>query len=141
MPLKIGTSKKTFSHNVGAEMDAGKPQDQAVAIAYAKKREAMKRRHKWRGGYAAGGDVAPDMQADDLHALPTMNTSGEPHTRYRDEMTHPMEFMAYGGEIDDEEDDEYMPGESTMDVTPNEMPEIRAQFHNVLKRRMRRFAG
>ena len=43
MPLKTGTSKKTFSQNVKAEMDAGRPQKQAVAIAYAKKREAQKK--------------------------------------------------------------------------------------------------
>jgi hypothetical protein len=40
MPLKKGTSKKTFSANVKAEMKAGKPQKQAVAIAYAQKRKA-----------------------------------------------------------------------------------------------------
>ena len=33
MPLKSGKSKKAISHNIRAEMHAGKPQKQAVAIA------------------------------------------------------------------------------------------------------------
>lgn len=50
MPLITGKSKKSFSHNVEAEMNAGKPQKQSVAIAYAKKKEAEKRNKMWRGG-------------------------------------------------------------------------------------------
>lgn len=34
MPLEKGSSKAAFSHNVETEMNAGKPQKQAVAIAY-----------------------------------------------------------------------------------------------------------
>ena len=40
MPLAHGKSKAAFSHNVAAEMHAGKPQKQAVAIAYSQKRKA-----------------------------------------------------------------------------------------------------
>ena len=39
MPLEEGKSKEAFSHNVKAEMAAGKPQEQAVAIAYSKQGE------------------------------------------------------------------------------------------------------
>ncbi len=42
MPLKKGTSKKTFSKNVATEVKAGKPVKQAVAIAYATKRKGNK---------------------------------------------------------------------------------------------------
>ena len=40
MPLKKSGSPKAFSANVKAEVGAGKPQKQSVAIAYSAKREA-----------------------------------------------------------------------------------------------------
>ena len=40
MPLIKSTSKKAFGENVKAEMKAGKPQKQSVAIAYSEKRAA-----------------------------------------------------------------------------------------------------
>jgi len=42
MPLNKGKSKKAFSQNVETEMAAGKPQKQAVAIAYSVKRGGKK---------------------------------------------------------------------------------------------------
>lgn len=44
MPLKKSTSEKAFRANVKAEVKAGKPVKQAVAIAYATKREAAKKK-------------------------------------------------------------------------------------------------
>lgn len=43
MPLKKSTSKEAFKSNVKAELGAGKPIKQAVAIAYSEKREAAKK--------------------------------------------------------------------------------------------------
>ena len=40
MPLESGSSKAAFSKNVATEMNAGKPQKQAVAIAYSKRGDA-----------------------------------------------------------------------------------------------------
>ena len=40
MPLKKSTSPKAFKENTKAEVKAGKPIKQAVAIAYSVKREA-----------------------------------------------------------------------------------------------------
>ncbi len=46
MPLIKSTSKKAFQKNVKAEIAAGKPPKQAVAIAYATKRAAAKKAPK-----------------------------------------------------------------------------------------------
>ncbi len=66
MPLLKGKSKAAFGHNVKTEMDSGKPQGQALAIAY-----NMKRKKKMASGgtvqsgdttmnYAEGGQVTAD---------------------------------------------------------------------------------
>ena len=51
MPLKKSTSPKAFKENIKAEVKAGKPVKQAVAIAYSEKREAEKSKKvkkKWK---------------------------------------------------------------------------------------------
>ena len=44
MPLDKSGSKKSVSKNIKTEMNAGKPQKQAVAIALNVKREAKKKK-------------------------------------------------------------------------------------------------
>jgi hypothetical protein len=51
MPLIKGKSSKAFSKNVETEMHAGKPQKQALAIAYSVKRKTPKKKMA-AGGYA-----------------------------------------------------------------------------------------
>jgi hypothetical protein len=43
MPLEKSKSKAAFKKNVAAEIKAGRPVKQSVAIAYATKREAAKK--------------------------------------------------------------------------------------------------
>jgi len=43
VPLKNSTSEKAFKSNIKAEVKAGKPVKQAVAIAYSEKRQAAKK--------------------------------------------------------------------------------------------------
>ena len=55
MPLMKSKSKEAFKHNIKAEMDSGKPQDQALAIAYSVKRKSRKK-------MADGGQVADPIK-------------------------------------------------------------------------------
>lgn len=56
MPLMKGKSKQAFSKNVETEMNAGKPQKQALAIAYSMKKKAKK--------MAEGGMADSRLQSD-----------------------------------------------------------------------------
>jgi len=93
MPLTKSKSKKAFSHNVEAEMRAGKPQKQAVAIAYAVKRKAKK---------ASGGEIDwADIDED----RPKPRQYANPHDYDSD-----VDFYKAVGDPRGDEDDE---GEDT----------------------------
>jgi hypothetical protein len=46
MPLVKGKSKKAIGKNIKTEMDAGKPQKQAIAIAYSEAGKSKKKPSK-----------------------------------------------------------------------------------------------
>ena len=69
MPLLPG--KKNFVHNLKAELQAGKPRDQALAIAYDKEGE-----HKAEGGEAdADTELLDQVSAELLQAIETKDKS------------------------------------------------------------------
>ena len=71
MPLKKSASPKAFKENIKAEVKAGKPVKQAVAIAYSTKRAAKK---------ATGGAVDPmnyDSDWDYYRATGQMNDNDD----------------------------------------------------------------
>lgn len=43
MPLRVGKSRAAFEANVEAELAAGKPRKQALAIAYSQQRRSPKK--------------------------------------------------------------------------------------------------
>lgn len=89
MPLVKSSSDKAFSKNVSKEMHAGKPQKQALAIAYSTKRKA-KSQGKSHGGhvhdeqcmamggacYSEGGEVSNEKLHPEHEEAP-MSMPGE----------------------------------------------------------------
>lgn len=58
MPLESGKSREAISHNIATEIKAGKPKNQAVAIAYSK------------AGMSRDEDIAPKRAAGTLFVTP-----------------------------------------------------------------------
>lgn len=97
MPLMKSSSKKAFSHNVGAEMNAGKPKNQSLAIAYSIKRKGKK--------MAKGGQVPPqdEPKAEQEHDQP-MAHPAEPFQKVSPEATDASKMpQAKKNPLEDEE--------------------------------------
>lgn len=90
MPLLPGKSKEAFTHNIKAEISAGKPQAQALAIAYSEKRK-----HMAQGGIPLNNKLRQSkvvMHASNPHAMAVSKS---------------LKPMAEGGNVEPmEQDDE-----------------------------------
>lgn len=97
MPLIKGRSKKAFEQNVKAEMHAGKPQDQALAIAYSVKRKAQK---KASGGTVESGSPTMNMaeggaiSASNEKRPSTQETNNDRHEVARNAAQHALKPTA-----------------------------------------------
>ncbi len=105
MPLIKSKSKKAFSENIAAEMDAGKPQKQSLAIAYAVKKQA-KRKKMAMGGEAMLKEGKPEMH-DHAKSI-------------ADAIMRRRKMMAEGGMVDIEENGEEDPANPNMYDEMNE---------------------
>jgi hypothetical protein len=77
MPLEKGKSKKAFEHNIETEMKHGKPQDQALAIAYSVKRKAGKKKRMAEGGTVKSEDAPPSAKHESRPMPKRMDDSGK----------------------------------------------------------------
>lgn len=78
MPLMNSPSKAAFGRNVSAEMHAGKPQKQALAIAFDVKRRAEDARRKYQAGGSITGVNLRDKQLYDRYATEEMSQGNDP---------------------------------------------------------------
>ena len=109
MPLMRGKSKEAFEKNVKTEIDAGKPQDQSLAIAYSLKRRSKKAEggqmhqegctcSKCSGGMMAKGGTAAKTGYD--HSDPSLESetpdvqyvAGTPQYKDR-QIVHPLSYQ------------------------------------------------
>lgn len=107
MPLIEGKSPRAMSHNIRAEMHAGKPQNQSIAIAYAMKRKAQKhdRKEEEEDHYAKGGmsKYNPDLKGINQQAGYS-NRQGESHAGYNVRMAHDIRHNKQPAIADKEEE-------------------------------------
>jgi len=120
MPLKKGTSQKTFVQNLKTEMEHGHPQKQSLAIAYAMKRKSARKK------MADGGPVSDPKKLEEAQEsmrkafnyaeggeAPEPSPTPEPHLTEEQkkvkEFLEAMPVMAKGGFVKEEMASGYLP--------------------------------
>lgn len=96
MPLKQGKSPASFKQNIKAEMHAGKPQKQALAIAYSIRRRAQAKKMA-RGGEVPEREVIPDGGFGSITIIKNQDD--------KNEKLHPHAQLAHGGMVEEENDE------------------------------------
>lgn len=93
MPLIKSGSKAAMSHNIKAEMRSGKPQKQALAIAYSVKRKAQ---HKAHGGQVMPSkhDMVENVQDPKKIVASIMGRKSAPKPKHMEEHDADMARMA-----------------------------------------------
>lgn len=109
MPLIQGKSKKSLSKNIEAEMHAGKPQKQAIAIAYSvqKKNKAKKSYGGMTPGYSDGGEIraASERPSEDEKRKRSQDMLDAHETEHGPELDARREHMVSEDESDSREHD------------------------------------
>lgn len=103
MPLKTGKSKETIGHNIKVEMDAGKPQDQAIATAESKAGNSKKVRKANEPMYAPEerpytGDIN-DLIEDDVMEKGWQQPSPKPGFSFASSKDHGKVVGVGGGKF------------------------------------------
>jgi hypothetical protein len=159
VPLMKSKSKRAFKHNISAEIKAGKPQKQAVAIAFSEQRRANKAyggsvsyptpkdQHYNKGGYVNEKlhpeyEPVKDSMVEELMRRRRkmskggeagMNDMGPLAEGYEDSDMHDEDFLSQDG------DQEEFPGDHSSNEFGNEdQEEARRQMR---KARMARVMG
>ena len=119
MPLKQSSSPKAFKSNVRTEMHAGKPQKQALAIAYSTMR-ANRKKKMAKGGYADdgtgtgyGGYAESDKDSRDaryaeggeVNDMRSLHASAPEHNEDLEMAGSPAELPSYRTESSEEMSD------------------------------------
>src|SRR5260221_10495884 len=97
MPLSHGKSKESISKNIKTEMGAGKPQDQAVAIALNTAREAgahSPKKHMADGGVPEKKDEQPVEPMTDIEKNPEAFNQGMEQDNVRHDSDAVQSYLA-----------------------------------------------
>ena len=103
MPLKQGSSKEVISSNIATERNAGKPEKQAVAIAFS---EAGKSKNKdailnWAGGNhlitPGGPEDTPSLTSAEKNITGVDAAYGQSMKRFHRSDARTMRDAAYSG--------------------------------------------
>lgn len=105
MPLIKSPSKKAMSKNIATEMRHGKPQKQAIAIAYSVKRHAAAKKRKMaEGGEIRAAAMRPDIDEHEKRSMEMLDAHEHEHAPEQDARRESM----HGNAIDEAEDEREM---------------------------------